>query len=347
MTTVGEGRAAARRWVAARAASAPGFTGAFHTGSTCWLPADAVLPVASDVDVVVVVDTLRPPPRLGKTLHDGVLLDVSYCTAARVASAAAVLGDPHLAPSFSTPNVITDASGRLAALQAAVAEGYPRRRWVRRRCARVHALARQRLHALLPDQPLVDQVLAWMLAAGVPPHLLLVAGLRDPTVRRRYVDVRDLLEAHGRLDVHEALLGLLGAAAMTPGDVARHVVPLAAAFDAAAAVSHAASPSWAVDIRAGARPVVVDGSDGLIATGLHREAVFWMVVTYAKCQKVLGEVDPASRRHHDAGFADLLADLGIAGPADIAQRCAGVARQLPAVWDLACAIIDADPRITG
>jgi hypothetical protein len=45
--------------------------------------------------------------------------------------------------------------------------------------------------------------------------------------------------------------------------------------------------SFASDISDAAGPIAIDGSRELIERGLHREAVFWIVVTYSRCQKVL------------------------------------------------------------
>jgi hypothetical protein len=47
---------------------------------------------------------------------------------------------------------------------------------------------------------------------GITTHVLLVAGLRNPTVRNRYVAVRELLADYNAVELHEWLLELLGAA---------------------------------------------------------------------------------------------------------------------------------------
>ena len=45
------------------------------------------------------------------------------------------------------------------------------------------------LGGVTPARPWPGQVLAWLFACGVTCHVLLVAGLRNPTVRTRYVAV--------------------------------------------------------------------------------------------------------------------------------------------------------------
>ena len=112
----------ARRWVIEEAGATPGFCGSFFHGSTTWLPDDAALPVASDVDVMVVTAEPRPPLKLGKFLYREVVLDVASLPSDQVGSRDHVLGQYHLAGSFRTPSIISDPTGRLTDLQAAVAK---------------------------------------------------------------------------------------------------------------------------------------------------------------------------------------------------------------------------------
>ena len=76
--TVGRARAVAREWVVAEARGFPGFFGAYFAGSTNQLSEDAAFPATSDVDVTLAIDGPVPPIKLGKFLHRGVLLDVTY-----------------------------------------------------------------------------------------------------------------------------------------------------------------------------------------------------------------------------------------------------------------------------
>lgn len=57
---------------------------------------------------------------------------------------------------------------------------------------------------------LAIQAQGWVFPTGIMTHVLLVAGLRNPTVRRRYEAARDLLADHDGLDLHDRLLELLG-----------------------------------------------------------------------------------------------------------------------------------------
>jgi hypothetical protein len=189
-------------------------------------------------------------------------------------------------------------------------------------------------------------VLAWLFAAGVTCHVLLVAGLRNPTVRRRYEAVKELLHTYGRDADYTPLLALLGCAHLDAAQVSRHVDALEAVFDAAGAAL--SSPyAYAADLGADARPVAIDGSRELIAAGLHREAVFWIVATYSRCLQVLGRDAPAAtRERYLPAYQRLLADLGIASPDDLPPRRAAVEAFLPELWHLAEAIMAANEEIT-
>jgi hypothetical protein len=90
--TVYQARAVAARWVAAHASFTPGFAGALLGGSASRLPADAELPLGSDVDIMLVTELAEAPPRPGKFLQEGVLLEASWLSRCQLASSRAVLG---------------------------------------------------------------------------------------------------------------------------------------------------------------------------------------------------------------------------------------------------------------
>ncbi len=342
---VKQAKEVARQWVSEEAATTPGFCGAFYHGSTAWLPDDAVLAATSDVDVVLVVADPDPPAKPGKLSYQGVLLDVSYLSRDELRSAEYVLSLSHLAGSFRTSSVILDPSGWLTALQDAVSTEYAKRRWVYRRCEHARDKILANLATLDGAASFCDQVMAWLFATGVTTHMLLVAGLKNPTVRRRYVAARDLLADYGHLAFYETLLEMLGCAHISRERVAEHLEALAEVFDAAAAV--AATPfAFAADISARARPIAIDGSRDLIERGDHREAVFWMAVTYARCQKILDHDGPVGLcARFEPGYRRLLGDLGIISFADLQQRSAQFKAFLPRVWAVAEAIIAANPEI--
>jgi hypothetical protein len=342
---VAAAKAIAREWVRAEAARMPGFWGAFYHGSTTSLPADAALPPTSDVDVMVVLAGAAPPPKLGKIRYRGVLLDVAYLARDELAAPEQVLGSSHLAGSLRGPSIIADPTGELARLQAVVAADYAKRYWVRKRCEHVQAKILGNLQSRDPAAPFPDQVVPWLFATGLTTHLLLVAGLRNPTVRQRYLAVRDLLAEYGHAAFYPALLDLLGCTQWSRAQAEQHMDALVVVFDAAGAVMQ--SPFvFAADLRLAARPVAIGGSRELIAHGAHREAVFWMAVTYSRCRLVLNrDAPPALRDRFAPGYARLFGDLGITTFAALDRRCAELPAFLPQVWAIAEAILAANPAI--
>jgi hypothetical protein len=103
---------------------------------------------------------------------------------------------------------------------------------------------------------------------------------------------------------------------------------------------------FASDLSDSARPIVIDGSRTLIEEGLHREAIFWMVATYSRCQKVLHhDASIELQEQFDSGYRRLLDDLGVTSFADLQRRGEQVRRVLPLVWEVAEAIMVANSEI--
>lgn len=342
---VKDAKAVARRWVLAEAAKAPGFCGAFFHGSTNWLAGDAVLAATSDLDLMVVLADPEPPNKPGKLVFEHIVLDVSYISRDQLRSAGDVLGVSHLAGSFRTPSIIADPTGRLAPLQQAVAAEYARRRWVRKRCEHASGKILHNLRGLDEAAPFHDGAVAWLFATGVTTHVLLVAGLRNPTVRRRYAAVRQLLVDYRQPDFYIALLELLGCAGMDRQRVEKHLDALGEVFDVAKTLIKTPF-AFAADISELGRPIAIDGSRELIERGLHREAVFWIVATYSRCMNVLyHDAPPELGERFGAAYRQLLGDLGILSFADLRQRGAQVEQFLPGLWQVAEAIMAANPEI--
>lgn len=192
--------------------------------------------------------------------------------------------------------------------------------------------------------PLHDQVTSWVFPAGVTTHVLLTAGLRNPTVRLRYLAARELLTEYGRAGFHEELLRLLGCADLTRERVARHLEAMTAVFDATVPI--AVTPFFfSSDITALARPIAVDGSRDLVERGLQCEAVFWIAATYARCLKVLAADAPETVRAFAGGFADLIGDLGVTTPADLRGRARDVVGFLPRLRAVTEEILAGNPGI--
>lgn len=337
---VGDARQIARDWVHDAGRRRPGVVGAYLAGSVNWLADDDDLPATSDLDVNLVVDAHGALPDRHKLPRDGVLLEVSYLPLDLLRSPEQVLGDFALAGGFRVPSVLFDRRGHLTTLQAAVARQFAEPAWVRRRCAHARGRLLAYLDGLAATDPIHDRAIRWLFGVSIATLLPLIADLRNPTVRRRYAAAHEVLADHGALDLYDALLDQLGCAAMSRRRVERHLAALAVAFDAASAARRSPFP-FGTDISALARPAAIDGSRALIEQGQHREAVFWIGVTWSRCLAVLAADAPAEQERFAPAYADLLADLGIPSLDAMARRAERVRAGLPRISAIAEQIIAA------
>lgn len=186
---------------------------------------------------------------------------------------------------------------------------------------------------------------SWLFPTGVTAHLLLVAALRSPTVRLRYLRAREVLADYGLLDRYPDLLRLMGCQDLTPERVKHHVDGLVRTFDAAAATAR--TPFFfSSDITPAARPIAIDASYELVRCGDHREAVFWIVATFARCHKILAADAPPQVQHDLApAFEEALADLGITSSDDLLSHAKVALEFLPALWEITEEIMAANPDI--
>src|SRR5260370_18407720 len=158
---VNQARNAARRWVIEEASRIPGFYGAYTAGSTNWLPDDAELSTATDIDIMVVLGEQKHARRRKKFIYRDAFLEVSYLGNDQLQSPDEVLSDYHLAPSLRTTNILIDPSGHLAALLAIVCRDYAKRQWVCKRCTNARDKVLQYLNAIPEEARLHYQVIAW------------------------------------------------------------------------------------------------------------------------------------------------------------------------------------------
>ncbi|MBV8070113.1 MAG: hypothetical protein JO270_09430 [Acidobacteriaceae bacterium] len=343
--TVKQAREAARQWILEEAGALPGFCAAYTAGSTNWLPDHVNLATTSDVDVMVVLDDPNEERARRKFIFHEALLEVSYLRKHQFELLSQILSDYHLAPSLRTTKIVFDPNGFLAPLLHAVSRDYAKRQWVRQRCANAKEKILRSLRSLDDRAALHDQVITTVFTAGITTHVLLVAGLRNPTVRTRYQAVRSLLADYGHIEFHERLLALLGAARISRSQASQHLAALIPVFDTAKAVIKTPFP-FASDVSDRARSIAIDGSSELIDRGYHREAMFWIAVTHSRCQKILtsdapGKLAPSFMESYQA----LVGNLGLPAPSAVRERCLEVERTLPQVSDLAGVLISANREI--
>ena len=248
------------------------------------------------------------PPKPGKSPYRGALLEVTYLAWNALSSAQAVLASHHLPQPEDRTRFIADPTGRLRNLQACISLHFAERRWVRRRCENVLVRIEDGLRSIDPCAPFHDQVTAWLFPTGITTHVLLLAALRNPTVRRSYDAVRETLREYDLAHYYPELLALLGCAHLPARRVGEHLDALAETFDAAVAVAKTPFP-FSSDITALARPITVEGSRQLIGEGHHHEAVFWIVARCALPQDPGGGRSAGAATCQWPGFREGWADL--------------------------------------
>jgi hypothetical protein len=344
---VGEARSAAIEWIMQYASQNADFRGAYFSGSTVGLPDDAELSASSDVDIVIVTEQIEPPPKLGKFVYRGTLLEVTYLYWNQLASVEEVLTSYHLAGSFRVDTIIADPTGYLHKLQTQVSHHFAKRVWVHRRCENARQRIENGLKTIDTSAPLHEKVTAWLFPTGVTTHVLLVAALRNPTVRLRYLAARDVLLKYGHFDLYQELLDLLGCTHLSPQRIEHHLSELARTFDAATAISK--TPFFfSSDITKLARPIAIDGSRKLIQSGYHHEAVFWILATFARCHTILAaDAIPDLQYARLPAFEAIVTDIGILSNDDLICRAGNVSKFLPRLWETAEAIMDENPEIAG
>lgn len=341
-------RRVATAWVKTHGAATPGYAGGWFGGSTPSMSAGSSVPAGSDIDVVILLDRPGVPPKPGKFLHQEVLLEVTWLPLSILSPLESLLVDYHVGNSLWCAGkdafIIDDPTGAIGGAHVALKERFAEETWVRRRCVSV----RQRIMTGLAHHPsgnaFHDLFLAWLFPTGVLCHLPLVAALQNPTIRRRYVAARKVLAEYGLHDLSVELLKTLGSAAMTKAQVKTHLDRLAITFDAAAAtpLTHL---SFASDIAPAARPVAIDGTQAMIDAGDHREAIFWIAATFARCHAVLAINDADLGNRLYPHFQTLADDMGVSTVGLLRRRADQTLAALPALWEASQRIVEQNPDI--
>ncbi|HBI73307.1 MAG TPA: hypothetical protein DDY59_08970 [Lachnospiraceae bacterium] len=342
---VGISKNIAKEWVIQRGNKVEGFLGAYFAGSIAEMQEEDELPRFSDIDIMVVVLADEAPLKLGKFVYNGVMLEVTFLSWNQISSVENVLVSHHLANSLRSDTIITDPTGCIHKIQSEVSQHFAEKKWVRRRCEHVRNSIENSLKRYNTSVPYHELVTTWLFPTGITTHVLLLAALRNPTVRRRYVAVREVLLEYGHADFYEKLLALLGCAHLTSQRVEEHLDELAKTFDAAVIV--AKTPFFfSTDITTIARPIVIEGSRELIQSGYHREAIFWMVATFSRCHKILEADAPLELQQvYAPSFRNLMLDLGFDSTEDFTRRVEEVIRFLPSLWEVTEDILSKNPAI--
>jgi hypothetical protein len=328
--TVGDAIEEARTWLETQRDGIPGYRGAYVAGSLARLPGESPMPPGSDVDVMVIGETSG---HLGKAFRDGLVIEGTMLPVSLALVPDAVLRDYHLAPGLVQARILDDPDGHIALAREAVIARYANVDTIRARLDDVEARARATLASVTPDRPGSERITAWQFGVGQVAHMLLVAALENPTVRRRYIAAAEVLSRSGEDVAYERLLRLAGVNRLRRPEVEALARDLDSLLRTVGPVADASDWRFATDISAPMRPFVMDGIRAMIADGWHREAMFWIGATWCRCVQVMerdgtGEVPSIARLREalrvpdDDAFAEAVAEAMDAIPAfrELADR---------------------------
>lgn len=338
--TIRDANEIARYWSERESGKIPGFVGAYLTGSTAWKDEAEIHSPASDIDIIVVIEGETLPDKIGKFAFQGELLEVSFATIAEISKIDSILSNYHLAGSFRKPTTIFDPSGRVTAIQSAAAAQFADPEFIRRRLKHAYQNAQNFLEIFRKAEYLHDQVTSLFFAAGVTTHMLLVAALENPTVRRRYIASRVVLRRVGDPALHEHLLETLGSGDMDTAAVQSYLDNLAPQFDFAGSVL--STPyRFADDMKPAAQPVAIGGSQEMIDQGFQREAMFWILAVYSRSRAVISVDAPKEALvKFDELYWEVLNGLGIGSAIDMDRRAIRVEKDIERVWNVAEKLIE-------
>lgn len=308
--TIGEAKQVAAGWVTSHYEQENQVRGAFFHGSVNWMDDTTILPPTSDIDIMLVCDGTYAT-KLGKRLEGGLLIELSSIDKSVFKPVEKISGNYFLAGSFREPTWIFDHDGILDRTTAITRRNFSDPYYIQQRIEHALSNSANYFERSKKDLPLHERVSCWLFARGVLAQVLLVAGLKNPTVRKRYLDARVLLEHHREEGFFEELLALSNFHQISPELAIKHLDNLEKTFDQVTTLVNKSHP-FAADLTADARSVAIGGSRELIANGAHREAMFWIIATFCRCMTVVSQ-QPASEEIQVSqnNFQLLLHDLNL------------------------------------
>ena len=221
-----------------------------------------------------------------------------------------------------------------------VAAKFDQREQIERRCEDAFANAHRFLSEVTNDNPVYAQVTNYIFGHGAFAHVLLVAALKSPTIRKRYVAVRQPLARVQGMSFYEEMLDHAGLGQFTEREVRHHLHTLEDVFNDACRY---VQPTYrfAGDISDAGRRISIDGSKALIDDGFHREAMFWIAATHCRCREVLERFAPeAVKQLHDPAFQKLLQGLKLEIFSDRQEAVDSALAFIPRVMEWKKIIID-------
>ncbi len=299
--TVGDAIIIATNWITSSDLT---FRAAFIGGSVAYADPDSAYDPSSDVDCYLVIDGDPPDGKIGKITVNGVLLDVSWMPWAQLehATSNAVFSSlPHHG------RIISDSSGDLSRLKQDIDSTFGTPESIALRLedmrSRIRPLTSPVNQAQLAPP---EQVMNWLFPATLATHIPLIKACAPLTVRKRFIAAKKVMMAAD----YEQLLALYGFEHVSQEQAQDWLNDTATLFDHTAPLAADSSRFWASDIKADAREISIGGSQQLIDTELHREALYWIIATRTRCLTVMNDAN-VDTSPFIRTFNDMALSLGI------------------------------------
>lgn len=320
LMNVGQVKEIAKEWVEERASQLPGFYGAYFAGSINRLPEDALFHMYKDVDIRILLENYNQNKRKhNKFLYKGILLEPVFVDLEGYRSSKELLSSLD-AYDLAVESIISDPTGLLTEMQKVVAKEYAQRRWVKKRCEQVKKEILDNLKKL-NETSSVDE--AEDVFYHIPldlANLIAIAYLKPRTIRRCFVQIKELLKNQNQLALYESVLAVLGCSNMTLKQVRVLFQESVKAFDRAVAVRHT---PYIVEfnIQSCVRPFFVEGTQQIIREGNHREAIWPILLFHLWSNAVIQNDAPEQEKAgFQAGCERLRSKLGLHNLSDYHQR---------------------------
>ncbi len=352
----GQVKQVARAWVETNVRDWPGLIGAHLVGGITSMPDDAPFPASKDIDIHLVFDEGSPSLQASGSFLNvlevsfgGLLIEAGVKSVAEYASPEAVLANPEITYHLTVDSLLYDPTGWLRDLQEPARREYRRRRWVLARLEHERNELAGALALLLiargvwgasGELNLLGYTTTYLAAA------LSVATLRPPKIGgRALVHLRELLAEHGRLDLHDDVLALLGVRDIPRERVNQFLEEGAEVFDVAVQVRKTPHP-FQHKLHAHLRPYFVDACRSMIDEGHHREALHWVIAFYCSATDVILVDGPqAERSSFEDRRARLLRELGFDSADARVAKLEQAHKLYDRVFALAAEIVAAHPGI--
>lgn len=307
--TVGEARAIATRWIDT---SPLPFIAGFIGGSAAYADENSLHEPASDVDCYLVVEGSPPEGKIGKINISGLLLDVSWIPWATIEDAET---DAIFASLLHFGQVISDKNGRLTAVKQEIDSNFHLPTQVAGRLESIRRKIRRGLPVDTINLAPPEQVMNWLFPATLATHIPLIAACVPLTVRKRFVAAKHVMAPAA----YEGMLTLFGFDSVTHDQAQNWLNETATLFDSTTAIASGSKRPWASDIQQDARCIAIGGSQQLIDSGFHREALYWIIATSARCLVARADAEDNSGMFQ-ASFEAMLDTMGLRQAESLSRR---------------------------